>query len=104
MKEYLLNNMEVIITLITMILTIILGGISKKSKFVNTNLIPIQNLCVGLVIAVIYFAITKDFNSAIALSGITAGGTYDIIHNIAKMKKAEQDELEYGDEGEQDEL
>ena len=33
--------------------------------------------------------ITKDFKVAIALSGILAGGTYDIFHNIEKMRKGE---------------
>lgn len=93
---------ENLIYLGTMIITIVLGIISKKCKFINDNLIPVQNLCVGLVIAVVHFALTKDFSAAIALSGLMAGGTYDIVHNLKKMQKERQDELEYGDEGEED--
>lgn len=78
----------------TMIITLVLGVLSKKSKFINDNLIPVQNLCIGLIIAVVHFALTKDFNAAIALSGLMAGGTYDIIHNLMKMQKERQDELE----------
>ena len=74
-----------IITLVTFIVTLILGFVSKKSKFISNNLIPVQNLLIGLVVAVVEWIITKDFNTAIALSGIMAGGAYDIVHNIQKM-------------------
>lgn len=75
-----------IITLVTFIITLILGFVSKKSKFISNNLIPVQNLLIGLIVAVVEWIITKDFNTAIALSGIMAGGAYDIVHNIQKMK------------------
>lgn len=75
-----------IITLVTFVVTLILGFISKKSTFISNNLIPIQNLLIGLVVAAIEWIITKDFNVAIALSGIVAGGTYDIVHNLQKIK------------------
>lgn len=82
---------ENIICVLTMILTIILGVLSKKSKFINNNLIPVQNLCIGLITATVHFAITKDFSSAIALSGIMAGGTYDIVHNLNELKMTRLD-------------
>ena len=74
-----------IITMVTIIVTWILGIVSKKSKFINNNLIPVQNILIGVVVAVIEWIITKDFKVAIALSGVLAGGTYDIIHNLDKM-------------------
>ena len=74
-----------IITMVTIIVTWILGLVSKKSKFINNNLIPIQNILIGVVVAIIEWIITKDFKVAIALSGVIAGGTYDIIHNLDKM-------------------
>ena len=74
-----------IITMVTIIVTWILGIVSKKSKFINNNLIPVQNILIGVVVAVIEWIITKDFKVAIALSGVIAGGTYDIIHNLDKM-------------------
>ena len=74
-----------IITMVTIIVTWILGIVSKKSKFINNNLIPVQNILIGVVVAIIEWIITKDFKVAIALSGILAGGTYDIIHNLDKM-------------------
>lgn len=76
--------METIISLVTMIISWIFGFISKK-KNVKTDLIPYQNLLIGLVIGIIYWIIYKDFNMAIAVSGLIAGGVYDIFHNIKKM-------------------
>lgn len=74
-----------IITLVTIIATWILGILAKKSTFINNNLIPIQNILVGVVIAIIEWIITKDFSLAIATSGLIAGGTYDVIHNLNKI-------------------
>ena len=74
-----------ILTIVTIIVTWVLGFLSKKSKFINNNLIPVQNILIGVVVAVIEWIITKDFKVAIALSGVLAGGTYDIIHNLDKM-------------------
>ena len=33
----------------------------------------------------IEFAITQDFNAAIAFSGLFAGGAYDLVHNAKKI-------------------
>lgn len=74
-----------IITIVTIIVTWILGIVSKKSKFINNNLIPVQNILIGVVVAIIEWIITKDFKVAIALSGLFAGGVYDIVHNLDKM-------------------
>lgn len=74
-----------LIMLITIIVTWILGILSKKCTFISNNLIPIQNLIIGLIVAGIEWIITKDFNTAIALSGLVAGGTYDILHNLQKI-------------------
>lgn len=81
--------LESIITIVTFLVTLVLGQIAKKSKFIKNNLIPIQNLIIGTVVAIIEWIITKDFSSAIALSGLMAGGTYDIVHNLNKLKKEE---------------
>ena len=78
-------NLEELISLITIIVTLILGELSKKIPKIKNNLIPIQNLLVGTIVAIVEWIITKDFNSAIALSGLIAGGTYDIIHNLEKI-------------------
>lgn len=79
-------GLEELVSLVTIIVTLILGVISKKSPKIKNNLIPIQNLIVGILVAIVEFAITKDFKVAIALSGLIAGGTYDIVHNLQKLK------------------
>lgn len=74
-----------IVMLVTIIVTWVLGKVSKKCKFINNNLIPIQNVIIGVIVAIVEWIITKDFNSAIAISGLLAGGTYDIFHNTQKI-------------------
>lgn len=76
-----------ITTLVTIIVTWILGVVAKKSKWISNNLIPVQNIAIGLIVAVIEWLITKDFNTAVAMSGLIAGGAYDIVHNLEKMIK-----------------
>ena len=79
-------NIEYIVALITIIVEIILGFISKKNPKMSNKLIPIQNLLIGIIVAVVEFIITKDFDTAIAVSGLIAGGTYDIVHNLKKLR------------------
>lgn len=73
------------ISIITMIVTFVCGYLSKKSTFISNNLIPIQNILIGLVVALVEFFVTKNFSVAISISGIIAGGTYDIFHNLKKL-------------------
>lgn len=79
-----------IITIVTLVVTWILGYFAKKSSWISNNLIPLQNVAVGLIIAIIEWIITKDFNIALATSGLLAGGTYDIVHNLDKMIRKEE--------------
>ena len=85
--DFINNNTELIVTLLTMILTWILGFISKRCPYINNNLIIIQNIVVGLSVSIFYFIITKDFNLAISLRGIFAETGYNLIHNIEKLIK-----------------
>ena len=71
-----------ILTLITIVVTFIFGIIANKVKWFNNYLIPIQNLTIGIIFAAIQFIITNNFDMAVALSGLLAGGTYDLIKNI----------------------
>ena len=80
-------TIEYLISLVTVLVTLILGVISKKAPKISDYLIPVQNLLIGLIIAIIEWIITKDFSTAIALSGLIAGGTYDIVHNLQKLIK-----------------
>lgn len=74
-----------ILTIVTILVTWVLGWASKKSTFIKNELIPLQNILVGVIVALIEWAITKDFSTAIALSGIFAGGLYDIPNNLKKI-------------------
>lgn len=78
-------ELEQLITFTTIALTWILGILSKKSKFISNNLIPLQNILIGLVVAIVEWIITKDFKVAIALAGIFAGGLYDVGNNLKKI-------------------
>ena len=76
-----------LVALATMFATVMLGFLSKKSPTINNNLIPLQNVLVGLIVAIVEWLFTRDFSVAIAVSGILAGGTYDIFHNLEKIVK-----------------
>ena len=82
-------ELSTLISLVTIIVTWVFGVVSKKHTKLNNKLIPIQNIVVGLIVALIEWIVTKDFKVAIALSGIIAGGTYDIFHNLEKLIKGE---------------
>ena len=85
MKELIMNNMEFIVTFTTMIVVWILGRISKKSKYVDNNVIIFQNITVGLTVTGIYYWITGDLSKAVMLSGLFATTGYDMLHNIQKL-------------------
>lgn len=82
-------EISTLISLVTIIVTWILGVISKKYTKLNNKLIPIQNILIGVIVALVEWIVTKDFKVAIALSGIIAGGTYDIFHNLEKIIRGE---------------
>lgn len=82
-------NLDTLVSLVTIIITWGLGIISKKYTKLNNKLIPIQNILIGLIVALIEWIATKDFSTAIALSGLIAGGSYDIFHNLEKIVRGE---------------
>lgn len=83
-------ELSTLISLVTIIVTWLLGYISKRSTWVNNRIIPIQNILIGLIVAIVEWIVTKDFKIAIALSGIIAGGTYDVFHNLEKIVKGDR--------------
>lgn len=82
-------ELNTLISLVTIIVTWVLGILAKKSTFISNKLIPIQNVLIGVIVAIIEWIVTKDFSTAIALSGLIAGGSYDIFHNLEKIIKGE---------------
>ncbi len=83
MKE---NTTELFCT-ISLLITWITGRISKKLPWFENYLIPIQNMLIGLSIALTEWLITGNFQMAIAVSGIAAGGIYDVLHNLNVILK-----------------
>lgn len=79
-----MNETE-LIGIISIFVTLVFGFLSKRFKWVNSNLIPLQNLAIGIIAAIINYIITKDFSLALSASGLIAGGAYDIVHNINKI-------------------
>ena len=80
-----------IIGLVTVIVTLIAGEITKKYPNIDKKkVIPIQNVIIGIIVAVIYWIVTKDFNLAIAMSGLFAGGVYDLLSNLKSLKGEEK--------------
>lgn len=56
---------DTIVQLVTLLVTLILGIISKKIPKINNKMIPIQNLCIGIISSIIYYSITKDLDLTI---------------------------------------
>lgn len=84
MKELLLNNMEFIISFVTIIVTWVLGKLAKKSPIINSKRIPLQNILIGFIVTLIYYVITKDFSMVVASGSPIATLLYDLVHNFNK--------------------
>ena len=82
MKNFLLENLDFIISIVTMSVTWILGYLSKKNRFFSNNLIPLQNIIIMLIVVGIYWYITGDFNMVVASSSPIATIIYDAIHSL----------------------
>lgn len=83
-------DINTIMTLVTILVTYVCGLIAKKHPKFNNKLIPIQNLAIGIIIAVINYIITKDFNSSIMVAGLLTGGAYDLGKNLADLLGVEK--------------
>ena len=71
--------------MVSAIVTFVLGFYVKKHPKFNNKLIPVQNLLIGIISAIIYYLYTEDFSLVIAGVGLFAGGTYDIFNNLNKI-------------------
>lgn len=78
-------DLEVIISITTVVVSFILGLVAKRINWVNNHLIPLQNLLIGIIASVVYYIITKDINLVIAGLGLFTGGVYDIGSNIKQL-------------------
>lgn len=84
--------LEIIFQIVTIFVTFFLGLCSKKCKKINNKIIPIQNLCVGLISTLIYYLFTKDINLVLIGVGLFTGGTYDVINNLKKILTVDDEE------------
>ena len=87
-----METLEIIIGVVTLVVTWVMGELVKKYGWVEKKVIPLQNLCISLIAGLIYGAVTKDMNLAISTLGLFAGGTYDIFHNFKKIINEEVEE------------
>ena len=85
--EFLNNNIETIIMMLTQIIVWILGALSKKNENIKNDIIIFQNGIVGLISCFLYYVVTKDFSVAIATSGLTADIVYNLVHSSYKLIK-----------------
>lgn len=83
-------SLEAIISITTILVSFVLGLIAKRVEWISNHLIPIQNLVIGIIAAIIYYLITKDVNLVIAGLGLFTGGTYDIASNLQKLLSKEE--------------
>jgi hypothetical protein len=77
--------MESLIATMTSIITFICGLIAKRVPWFNNNLIPIQNIMIGVVTAGIYYAFSKNISYATVCAGLFSGGLYDLFNNLRKI-------------------
>lgn len=80
-----MENLELTIGIVTLVVTWVLGELSKKYGWIEKKVIPLQNLLVGVIAGLIYSIITRDVNLVISSLGLFAGGTYDVVHNFKKI-------------------
>ena len=74
---------EVILSLATMLVTFILGELSKKIGWIEKNYIPLQNLLIGIFGGAMVYAVGLHDNIIVSIilctaSAFGAGGIYDL--------------------------
>ena len=86
MKEIIVENMEFIIMLVSMLVTWLCGKITKKYTKLSNKLIPIQNIIIMLICVFIYYLATDDISLVIASGSPVATLIYDTFHNFKKYE------------------
>lgn len=84
MKEFIVNNMEIIISFITMIITWIAGKIIKKHTNLSNKVIPMANIVIMLISVGIYYYATGSISAVIASGSPVATLIYDLLHTYKK--------------------
>ncbi len=81
-----------IITIVTTLVTLIMGFVVKKVPKISNKVIPIQNLLIAIIVTIAEWIITKDFNGAVLMSGLFAGGAYDLGKNLLQIINSKKGE------------
>ena len=84
MKDFIFNNMEMIISTISFLVTYFFGLLAKKKKYIKSRLIPIQNILIMIVSIFIYYYSTNDFSLVVASGSPVATLIYDTFHLLLK--------------------
>lgn len=87
MKEFIIENMEVIVSFITMLITWFLGIVSKKSSKIQNNKIPLQNMIIMLLACMIYYYATGSMSAVVASGSPVATLIYDALHGLNKEEE-----------------
>jgi len=81
-------TLEMIIPVITVVVSYLFGFLAKKFNWYEKKYIPIQNAIIGILSATIYCIAVADANYITvlftALSGFAAGGVYDFKHKVVE--------------------
>lgn len=83
-------DMNSIMMIVTVIVTYLCGVYAKKHPDFDNKLIPLQNLLIGIISAIINYIITKDFNASIMVAGLMTGGAYDLGKNLRDFLREEE--------------
>ena len=81
---------DVWVTIATIVVNILLAQLSKKYTNISSKLIPLQTMLVGIIVCLVEYIITKDINTAVMLSGIMSGGTYDLGKSVKGLFSKEE--------------
>ena len=82
MKEFIIENMEVIISFISMVVTWLMGKIIKNHTNISNKLIPFQNVIIMVLCVLIYYFATGDWSTVVAAGSPVATLIYDVLHNV----------------------
>lgn len=78
-------EMQYIFEIVTIVVSVLLGFVAKAHPKFNNKLIPLQNLIIGVTMMIINYCVTKNLNESIMVSGLLAGGIYDLGKNLREI-------------------
>ena len=87
MKEFVLENLELIFTITTMIVTYLCGVLAKKSNIIENKRIPIQNITIAIIMGLIYYLVTGDVSVVVASGSPIMTLLYDTVHELKKEEE-----------------